>query len=148
MMEYNPKNEKETIELAQKTALRVAPPVVLALHGDLGAGKSVFARAMIRTLTGNHDEDVPSPTFTLVQTYDAPDTIIRHFDLYRLEKPEDVLPLDWDEAMFDGIAIIEWPEKAGAFLPDDRIDIELNIISAQERKIIFKLRGEATLDER
>jgi len=95
------------------------------LEGDLGAGKSTLARALIRQLTGI--DDAPSPTFTFVETYDAPDFRIWHFDFYRLEKPEDVWELGLEEALEDGAVLIEWPERAENFLPQNALIIRLEI---------------------
>lgn len=143
--EFITENEDDTIRLATDIAHKLEAPAVLTLSGALGAGKSVFARAIIRALTGNPAEEVPSPTFTLVQTYETAQDPLRHFDLYRLEKPEEVLELDWDDAMFDGLSLIEWPDKAGNFLPDDRIDISLEIIAEQKRRITITPQGETLL---
>lgn len=96
---------------------------VIALHGDLGAGKTTFARGLVRQLCGL-EEDVPSPTYTLVQIYEAPLFPVWHFDLYRLENTEDVLELGWDETA-DGVSVIEWPERAGSRLPKHRLDVYL-----------------------
>ncbi len=104
---------------------------VLALRGPLGAGKTVFARAFIAArarAAGLPDRaigEVPSPTFTLVQTYDLPDTPIWHFDLFRLERPEDALELGIEEAFALAISLIEWPEKLGGYLPRARLDLEI-----------------------
>ncbi len=98
---------------------------VVRLEGDLGAGKSTLARALIRELTGAGD--APSPTFTFVETYDAPDFRIWHFDFYRLEKAEDVWELGLEEALEDGAVIIEWPEHAEQFLPETALVIKLDI---------------------
>lgn len=141
--EFITESENDTIRLATDIAYKLEAPAVLTLSGALGAGKSVFARAIIRALTGNPAEEVPSPTFTLVQTYETAHGPLRHFDLYRLEKPEEVLELDWDDAMFDGLSLIEWPDKAGNFLPEDRIDISLEIIADQKRRITITPQGEA-----
>jgi len=116
-------------EATQRLAAAVAPLLragdVIALHGDLGAGKTTFARALIRTLCGD-EIDVPSPTFTLVQTYAAPDFDIWHFDLYRLKKPEDALELDIEDALAEGVSLIEWPDRLGTWLPVDRLDVRLS----------------------
>lgn len=110
-------------------AARLAPLLrrgdVLALWGGLGVGKTVFARALVRARVGAEVE-VPSPTFTLVQVYEgcgpgAPDLF--HFDLYRIDAPEDALELGIDEAFAGGIALIEWPDRLGPFLPATRLDL-------------------------
>lgn len=119
-------NEAETAAVAKRLAASLESPCVIALHGDLGAGKTAFARALIRAMPGvAADEEVPSPTFTLVQIYETDRGALWHFDLYRIEQPIDVLELGWDEAMDDAICLIEWPEKAGAYLPSKRLDIEI-----------------------
>ncbi len=100
------------------------PGDVVALEGELGAGKTAFARALIRALAGAAEE-VPSPTFTLVQTYAAADFDIWHFDLYRLEKPEDAFELGIEDAMAEGVTLIEWPDRLGRYLPRDRITLRL-----------------------
>lgn len=112
---------------------------VITLRGDLGAGKTVLARGFIRKacVRGGElpaDFDVPSPTFTLVQIYDVPargaETVtvgpsIWHFDLYRLETASDIWELGFEEALDDGISLIEWPERAASLLPDERLDLVL-----------------------
>lgn len=103
-------------------AATARPGDVFCLTGDLGMGKSVFARAFIQALCGP-DTDVPSPTFTLVQTYDADSGPIAHFDLYRIEDPVEVLELDWDAMLAYSICLIEWPVRAGLFLPPARTDV-------------------------
>lgn len=113
-----------TGRLAACVAPALRPGDVAALYGELGAGKTTFARALIRALCGPVRE-VPSPTFTLLQTYTAPDFEIWHFDLYRLTRPEDAVELGIEEAMADGVTLIEWPERLGRFLPVDRLEIRL-----------------------
>ncbi|MDK2747440.1 MAG: tRNA (adenosine(37)-N6)-threonylcarbamoyltransferase complex ATPase subunit type 1 TsaE [Brevundimonas sp.] len=97
------------------------------LYGPLGMGKSTLARGLIRALT-TPDEDVPSPTFTLVQFYES-DPPVAHFDLYRLTRPEEAFEIGLDEALDDGFAVIEWPERLGEdpgrFLGPDRLTIVL-----------------------
>lgn len=111
-----------TSRLAAALAPILRPGDVVGLRGELGTGKTTFARALIRALTGS-DEHVPSPTFTLVQTYAAPDFEVWHFDLYRLEKPEDAVELGIEEAMAEGVSLIEWPERLGRWLPARCLDI-------------------------
>jgi len=99
---------------------------VLALHGGLGAGKTAFARAFIRARPGGEAVDeVPSPTFTLVQVYELPDVAVWHFDLYRLNHPEEALELGIEDAFAEAISLIEWPERLGALLPERRLDVTL-----------------------
>jgi tRNA threonylcarbamoyladenosine biosynthesis protein TsaE len=116
-------DEAATAALGAALAHRARPGDVLTLAGPLGAGKTSFARAFIAAL-GVRDE-VPSPTFTFVQTYDTAIGMVWHFDLYRLSSPDDVHELGLDEALVDGIVLIEWPERLGALLPRERLDIAL-----------------------
>ncbi|HEY0523692.1 MAG TPA: tRNA (adenosine(37)-N6)-threonylcarbamoyltransferase complex ATPase subunit type 1 TsaE [Stellaceae bacterium] len=123
-------DEAATASLAATIARAARPGDVIALSGDLGAGKTSFARAFIRAL-GRGDEDVPSPTFTLVQTYELPAATIWHFDLYRLERPDDVLELGFEDAAAEGgIVLVEWPDRAGGLLPRDRLDLSLTVAAA------------------
>ena len=119
-------DETATLTLAGRLARLAGCGDVLALWGGLGAGKTVLARGFIRTLFGG-DEEVPSPTFTLVQIYGDVDggTPVFHFDLFRLNAPEEAFELGFEEALASGIMLIEWPEKLGALLPADRLDVAL-----------------------
>jgi tRNA threonylcarbamoyladenosine biosynthesis protein TsaE len=114
-----------TAALAQAVAGRVRQGDVIALFGDLGAGKTTFARAFIHALSDGTDETVPSPTFTLVQVYERAPAPVWHFDLYRLEQPEEVYELGFEDALAQGISLIEWPERLGPLLPRDRLDLRL-----------------------
>ena len=111
--------------IASLLALKVRPGDVVALHGDLGAGKTTFARALIRSLLGDQDAEVPSPTFSLCQTYQASRMAIAHFDLYRLSTAEEAEEIGFEEALARGLTLIEWPERLGDLLPEARIDIHL-----------------------
>ncbi|MCB9978036.1 MAG: tRNA (adenosine(37)-N6)-threonylcarbamoyltransferase complex ATPase subunit type 1 TsaE [Rhodospirillales bacterium] len=111
-------NEEETTALAGRVAGRIQKGDVLLLSGDLGTGKTVFARGIIRSLSGDPALTVPSPTYTLVQSYNTPRGIVWHFDLYRIEGPEEICEIGWDAARENGgIALVEWPEKMGLFVP-------------------------------
>ncbi|MFZ2003650.1 MAG: tRNA (adenosine(37)-N6)-threonylcarbamoyltransferase complex ATPase subunit type 1 TsaE [Stellaceae bacterium] len=117
-------DENATAALAARLAAVARPGDVIALKGELGAGKTSFARAFIRARGG--DADVPSPTFTLVQTYDLPGGAVWHFDLYRLRAAEEAWELGIEEAFAEGIALIEWPERLGILLPARRLLVELD----------------------
>ncbi|QQS11230.1 MAG: tRNA (adenosine(37)-N6)-threonylcarbamoyltransferase complex ATPase subunit type 1 TsaE [Rhodospirillales bacterium] len=100
---------------------------VVALRGDLGAGKTELARAILRAAAGDPELIVPSPTFTLVETYDTHLGPVTHFDLYRLDAPDELRELGFEEALADGACLVEWPERAGGLLPADRLDIALTV---------------------
>lgn len=109
---------------------------VIALHGPLGAGKTAFARAFITAKMGDAVGEVPSPTFTLAQFYDMADPAIWHFDLYRLETPDDALELGIEDAFADAIALVEWPERLGGYLPRRALHVHLSFDAAEgERQV-------------
>jgi tRNA threonylcarbamoyl adenosine modification protein YjeE len=115
-----------TAGLAKALAARAVLRDVIALRGDLGLGKTTFARAFIQARPGGESvAEVPSPTFTLVQVYDLPDVAVWHFDLYRLTNAEDAWELGIEEAFATGITLIEWPDRLGPLLPGERLDVEL-----------------------
>ena len=116
-------DEAATAALAARIAAVAAPGDVIALRGELGAGKTSFVRAFIRARGG--EGPVPSPTFTLAQLYDLPSGPVWHFDFYRLKRAEDAWELGIEEAFADAISLIEWPERAAAVLPAPRLDITL-----------------------
>lgn len=116
--------EADTARLAGIVAAAARPGDVIALRGDLGSGKTAFARGFIRALTAPAEE-VPSPTFTLVQTYSAAGRTIYHFDFYRIDDPEEAWEIGIEEAFAGGITLIEWPERLGGLLPGDRLDVRL-----------------------
>lgn len=116
--------EKETFALAQRLAPLLKPADVIALNGDLGAGKTTFSRALIRALLEDPELDIPSPTFTIVQNYNAEQFPIWHFDMYRIEDPSELEEIGFEETI-DGLAIIEWPSRMGEELPQFRLDITL-----------------------
>jgi tRNA threonylcarbamoyladenosine biosynthesis protein TsaE len=124
VLEFDLPDEAATAALGARLAAACRAGDLLALTGDLGAGKSTLARALIRQLAGA-EIDVPSPTFTLVQTYDTPRLPVWHFDLYRLEHPGEARELGLMEAV-DGLALIEWPERLGVYLPQTRLDVALD----------------------
>ena len=114
-------DEAATVALADRIARLAQPGDIIALKGDLGTGKTTFARAFIRAC-GDPEEEIPSPTFTLVQIYDL-HPAVWHFDLYRLRGSEEAWELGIEEAFSDGISLIEWPERLGTLLPERRLEI-------------------------
>jgi len=117
-------DEAATAALAARVAALAVAGDVIALKGELGAGKTSFARAFIRARGGG--EEVPSPTFTLVQVYELGDAAVWHFDCYRLRDPEEAWELGIEDAFRDGISLIEWPERLGLLLPARRLEITLS----------------------
>ncbi len=118
-------DEAATARLAAEVAARARAGDVIALCGPLGAGKTAFARGFIRALGGT--EEVPSPTFTLVQTYPLGAATVWHFDLFRLEAAAEAWELGIEEAFTGGISLIEWPERLAGLLPADRLEVILSI---------------------
>ena len=134
---YDLSDEAGTAAVAAELAAQLASPCVIALWGDLGAGKTSFARALIRAMPGvDGAQEVPSPTFTLLQTYDTDAGPLYHFDLYRIEDPSELMELGWDDAIDEGICLIEWPDKAGNQLPTDRLDINITHGSTPDARTI------------
>ena len=113
------------MDLASHCAAQAAPGDTFLLAGDIGSGKSTFARAFIRARLASPHEDVPSPTFTVVQTYDHPSGDIWHCDLYRLSAPSEVIELGLEDAFSDAICLVEWPDRLADLRPDGAITIEM-----------------------
>src|SRR5579883_1315573 len=116
-------NEAATAHLMADLALLVGAGDVITLTGDLGAGKTTAARAMIRYLADDEELEVPSPTFTLVQAYDLPSFPLLHADLYRISDASELEEIGLSPFPDGTVVLIEWPERAGNALPSDRIDI-------------------------
>jgi tRNA threonylcarbamoyl adenosine modification protein YjeE len=114
-----------TAALAGRIAPRLQAGDAVALWGDLGAGKTTLARDILRAL--GVTEDVPSPTFTLVQTYETPRLTVAHYDLYRLKASRELDELGFAEALEDGAALVEWPERAPEYLPDETLHLRLRL---------------------
>jgi tRNA threonylcarbamoyladenosine biosynthesis protein TsaE len=120
-------DETATERLGASLASRLHLRDVVALQGGLGAGKTTLARAILRAASGDATLVVPSPTFTLVEVYDTPLGAFWHFDLYRLEDPDQVFELGWEEARAEGIALVEWAERLGRLLPPERLTVTLTV---------------------
>lgn len=96
-----------------------------ALYGTLGVGKSVLSRAFIQQLCGK--TEVPSPTFTLVQSYEAPVFEIFHYDLYRIKSPDEIFEIGLEEAMYNGVCLVEWPDRMKPYLPRDAFVLDISV---------------------
>jgi tRNA threonylcarbamoyladenosine biosynthesis protein TsaE len=133
-------DETATAAFAARIAALAEIGDVIALKGDLGAGKTAFARAFIRACGGM--EEVPSPTFTLVQIYDLAPAAIWHFDLYRLKSPDEAWELGIEDAFGGGISLIEWPEQLGHLLPRYRLEITFLFADRPEARRALIVAGE------
>ena len=120
-------DETATAALGAALADRLQPGDVVGLYGELGSGKTTLARGILRAAAGDPDLIVPSPTFTLVEVYETERGTFWHFDLYRLEAPEQVYELGWEDALAEGIVLIEWPQRLGPLLPKHlSVTLEVN----------------------
>ncbi len=123
-----------TKRLAGAVAALTRPGDAILLDGPLGAGKTEFARAFLRALTGNATLEVPSPSFTLLQTYDTRLGPVHHLDLWRLDGPGALAELGWDEAVGD-VVLIEWPDRLGALRPYKALTIQLCLGPGEARRV-------------
>jgi tRNA threonylcarbamoyladenosine biosynthesis protein TsaE len=125
-------NLAATQALAARVAALARPGDAILLEGELGAGKTEFARAFLRAASGVPALEVPSPTFTLVQSYDTRVGTVHHFDLWRLDGPGGLRELGWDEVC-DDIVLVEWPDRLGALRPAEALTIVLRIVGTGSR---------------
>ena len=136
-------NEEETKKIANKLAKDInATNATICLNGDLGSGKTTFSRYLIRSLLSTIiNEDIPSPTFTLLQIYEDQKKSIYHYDFYRLNKIEELIELNYSESLENNLCIIEWANKFKKALPPNRIEINFEIKPKNKRLITFSLLG-------
>lgn len=133
---FHVENEAALADAAAYLANITANGGLITLHGDLGAGKTALTRTLIRHITRTPDADVPSPTYTLLQTYDTSALHIWHFDLYRLKSPDEIYELGWEDALAPhNLVILEWPVRIAPLLPANRIDVAITITSPTTRDI-------------
>ncbi len=125
-----------TEALATSVAALARAGDAILLEGVLGAGKSAFARAFLRAASGDRALEVPSPTFTLAQSYETPIGTVHHFDLWRLNGPSGLAELGWEEAR-DGIVLVEWPDRLGALRPADALTVALFPTGAESRRAVL-----------
>jgi tRNA threonylcarbamoyladenosine biosynthesis protein TsaE len=125
-----------TAALAAAVAALARPGDVILLEGPFGAGKTEFARAFLRAASGDPALEVPSPSFTLVQTYDTSLGPVHHFDLWRLDGPGAMVELGWDEARED-IVLAEWPERLGAIRPPEALEVCLLLGEGEARRAML-----------
>ncbi|MDD5586521.1 MAG: tRNA (adenosine(37)-N6)-threonylcarbamoyltransferase complex ATPase subunit type 1 TsaE [Alphaproteobacteria bacterium] len=128
-----------TDEMARRLAPLLGAKDVVCLQGDLGAGKTTFARALLREF--GVDEEVISPTFTLVQCYEGNAFPVFHFDLYRLKRPEEIEETGFDEACVHGLVLVEWPERAAPFMPRDRLELRFDMDAEGLRRMTIVPHG-------
>lgn len=150
-MRVETKSESETGQFAADFAEKIKNPLknkalTILLFGNLGMGKSVFSRNLIRSLTKMPDLNVPSPTFTLVETYENGGIPIHHLDLYRLEDPDEIFELGWEDIIHDGLTLIEWPERLGSYTPQNAIEISIQNGETSNTRIIT-VQGVEKLEE-
>lgn len=127
---------RATGALAARVAGLTHPGDAILLEGPLGAGKTAFARAFLRALSRDPGLEVPSPTFTLVQSYATPSGTVSHFDLWRLDGPAGLAELGWDDAR-EGVVLVEWPDRLGALRPDDALTIRFAPPAANARLAVL-----------
>src|SRR5271157_5033864 len=142
-------DEAELLAFAAAQAAWLEPGDFVALSGELGAGKTTFARALIRALAEAPDLEAPSPTFTLMQVYDAPRGPVVHADFYRLRSAVELYNLGWDEAIAGAIAIVEWPERVAEALPANRLEVDIRFDPKRGPDFrVLTLRGTGAMSRR
>lgn len=135
---YISNNQNETNDIALEFAKELKRGDVVLLKGDLGAGKTAFVKGVVKALGGNFDE-VTSPTFTIVNEYYLKDFPIFHFDLYRIENPDELFNIGYEEYIYgDGVCFFEWPERAIQIFDENVKVVEIHKLSETKREIVFE----------
>lgn len=141
-------DEREIKKIAEKIAKSIKNRnITICLNGDLGAGKTTFTRFLINSLQNKKKNDeIPSPTFTLLQTYEYDYGLIHHYDFYRLDRAQELIELNFSESLNDNICVIEWANKFKQVLPSDRIEINIEILSQESRRVEINFFGNLKKD--
>ena len=141
-MEFNTKSPKDTIDVGKKIGKLLKEGDVVALIGDLGAGKTVISKGLCSGL-GVEEDYITSPTYTIINQYDGKIPVY-HIDLYRLKNSSELYNLGWDEYIYGhGTCIIEWADKAGEMLPEEYLTINIEVTGKNNRKITLQAKGES-----
>jgi tRNA threonylcarbamoyl adenosine modification protein YjeE len=140
---YQLPDEAATAALAMLLADRLQTGDAILLDGPLGVGKTCFARALIRHLSNDAGTEVPSPSFNLALTYDTPRGMLWHFDLYRVSDPRELDELGLDEALREGLTLIEWPDRLGGQAPATALTVALSPVAGAGGPRLAELRGDA-----
>ncbi len=133
---YDLPNLQATNDLAVKISRLIKTGDAILLSGPLGIGKTAFVRSFLRFICEDSEMEVPSPSFTLVQHYESPKFSLYHYDLWRLENEQDLIELDWDDAM-EGVVLVEWPERLQDFVPDGALHIDFSLHSDSGRRVVL-----------
>jgi len=134
--DFTTNSPEETIALGRELASQLAPPKIVVLRGDLGAGKTTLVKGIAEGFNAASHDDVTSPTFTLIHEYRGPSVTVYHIDLYRIDTPRELETLGLDDLMTDNsVLLIEWGEKFARFQRERNVEIALERISENQRKI-------------
>ena len=128
--------ETKTKNFASQFATELKKGDIILLYGNLGIGKTFFTRNLIKALT-DENTTVPSPTFTIVQNYDSPKGTISHYDLYRIEDPNELYELDFDNSLNNNITIIEWPEIVEDYITEHYTPIKLHFKMENNKRVLY-----------
>ena len=139
-IEFEEVDSSDMLVLAKRISSIAAPKVVLCLSGEIGAGKTTFARFFLSAL--GVAEEVPSPTFNLVFVYETNIAPVWHFDFYRLSDLREVYELGFEDALDQGVTLIEWPQRICSLLPNHRIDITISIDFSERRNVVITGSGD------
>jgi len=144
--EFTTKSAEETIAFGRELASSLAPPKIVVLHGDLGAGKTTLVKGIAQGFNAAGEEDVTSPTFTLIHEYRGPTATVYHIDLYRVDTQRELETLGLDDLMgSNSVLLIEWGEKFARFENERDVEIAIERVSDNQRKIKLRLNSEVTM---